>query len=114
VVLRKAKRYPMSAAVSFCWDPGDGILQEGQGTTVDVSSRGVFVLTDSAPRVGGRLELEVYLNSPGRESKLVRFWGAGKVVRTLKKGRESGFAAEVLFKTQDPDDHFSEYGDTVH
>ncbi|HXP82785.1 MAG TPA: PilZ domain-containing protein [Verrucomicrobiae bacterium] len=111
--LRKAKRYPMSAAVSFCWDPGNGILQEGQGTTLDVSSRGVFVITESAPRVGGQLELEVYLKSPSPESKLVRFHGEGKVVRTSKKGRESGFAAEVLFQSEGPDSPFSEYGDRI-
>jgi hypothetical protein len=113
VDLRKAKRYVMSAAVSFCWDPGNGILQEGQGTTLDVSSRGVFVITESLPRVGGQVELEVYLRSPSRESKLVRFYGEGKVVRTVTNAPESGFAAEVLFQTEGPDSPFSKYGGTI-
>ena len=111
--LRKANRYSMSAPVSFCWDSGDGILQEGQGTALDVSSRGVFVITEATPRVGGQLELEIYLRGPGRESKLVRFHGEGKVVRTIKNGRESGFAAEVLFQTEGLDSPFSQYSSTI-
>lgn len=110
--LRRAKRYPMSAAATFCWDPGDGILREGQGTTRDISSSGVFVITDLAPRPGGRLELEIYLRPTGRESKFVRFHGEGKVIRTIEKGLESGFAAEVLFQTEGPDSPFSEYRGT--
>jgi hypothetical protein len=110
VDLRKARRYAMSATVSFYWDRGDGILQEGQGATRDVSSRGVFVVTDAAPRVGGQLELELYFKSPGRESKLVRFRGEGKVIRAVKKGGESGFAAEVLFQAVSPDGPFSDHG----
>jgi hypothetical protein len=113
VDLRKAKRYPMHAAVIFFWDPGTGILQEGQGTTLDLSSRGVLVITEMTPRVGGQLELEIYLRSPGRESKLVCFHGEGKVVRRVTRGRESGFAAEVLFQTEDPDSPFSKYRGTI-
>ena len=113
VSLRKAKRYPMSAAVTFCWDPGAGILQEGQGTTLDISSCGVFVITDAVPRAGGRLELEIDLRPTGRDSRLVRFHGEGVVVRTIKNGAESGFAAEVLFQTEGLDSPVFEYGDAV-
>jgi hypothetical protein len=111
--LRKAKRYSMSATVSFCWIPGDGVLQEGQGITADISSRGVFVITDLALRAGDHLELDVYLQAPGAESRSVHFHGEGRVVRTTKKGGESGFAAEVLFQTEGPDSPFSEYGGTI-
>lgn len=110
---RRDRRYLMGAAVAFCWDAGDGILREGQGTTLDVSSRGAFVVTGLAPQVGDRLELEIYLRPNGCESKIVCFHGEGKVVRTLKKGSESGFAAEVLFQTQDPDNPLSEYGGAI-
>jgi hypothetical protein len=108
VDLRRAKRYPMSAAVSFCWDPGDGVLREGQGTTLDISSSGVFVITDLALPLGGRLELEIYLRPTGRDSKFVRFHGEGKVVRAAQKGSESGFAAEVLFQPEGSDSALSE------
>jgi hypothetical protein len=56
------------------------------------------------------LELELYFKSPGRESKLVRFRGEGKVIRAVKKGGESGFAAEVLFQAVSPDGPFSDHG----
>jgi hypothetical protein len=113
VSLRRTRRYAMSAAVTFCWDPGDGILQEGQGMTLDISSGGVFVITDEVPRAGGRLELEIDLRPTGRDSRLVRFHGEGKVVRTIKNGSESGFAAEVLFQTEGLDSPFSEYGNAI-
>jgi hypothetical protein len=103
VELRRARRYPLSTAVTFCWDPGDGILQEGHGTTLDISSSGVFVITDLVPRAGGRLELEIYLSPAGGQSKFVRFHGEGKVVRTNKTGAKSGFAAEVLFQAEASD-----------
>ena len=103
VNLRKAKRYPMSAAVAFCWDSGGGVSKEGQGTTLDISSCGVFVVTDVVPRAGDRLELEIDLRPNGRESRLVRFNGEGKVVRTITNGSDSGFAAEVLFQTEGVD-----------
>jgi len=111
--LRRDRRYRVSVAVTFCWDPGDGILREGRGTTLDISSRGAFVITDLAPRAGGRLELEIYLRPTGNESRSVCFHGEGKVVRTIKRGSESGFAAEVLFQTQGPDSPFSEPEGTI-
>jgi len=98
--LRKAKRYPMSAAVTFCWNPGVGTLEEGRGTTLDISSNGVFVITEAAPRAGDRLELEICLRLSEHEFKFVRFHGEGKVVRTIKGLSQSGFAAEVLFQTE--------------
>jgi|ERR1700687_737439 len=113
VSLRRAKRYPMSAAVTFCWDPGEGVLQEGQGMTLDISSCGVFVITDVVPRAGGRLELEIDLRPTGRNSRLVRFHGEGIVVRTIKNGSESGFAAEVLFQTEGLDSPVFEYGGAI-
>jgi len=104
----------MSAAVTFCWDPGDGILREGQGTTVDISSNGVFVVTDSALQVGGRLEVEVYLRPGSRAAVFLRFHGEGRVVRASKKGSALGFAADVLFHSEGPDSAFSEDGGKKH
>jgi hypothetical protein len=112
VDLRRAKRYPMSAAVSFCWDLGDGVLQEGHGTTLDISSNGVFVITDLALRTGGQLELEIYLRPTAQDSKFVRFHGEGKVVRTTQKGTECGFAAEVLFQPDGSDSPSPEHAAT--
>ena len=89
----------MSAAVSFCWDSGIGFLHEGEGTTVNVSTRGVFVRTEFIPRIGVQLELYIYMSLPGPDARKIHFHGEGKVVRTTQKSSESGFAAEVLFQT---------------
>lgn len=111
--LRRANRYPMSAAVTFWWDPGEGVLQEGQGMTLNISSCGVFVISNLVPRAGGRLELEIDLRPTGKDSRLVRLHGEGVVVRTVNQGSESGFAAEVLFQTEGLDSPFSEYGGSI-
>lgn len=97
---RKAKRYPLTAPVTFCWEGGGGILQEAHGTTLDISDRGVFIVSDLSPLVGVHLELEVYLPSASGEPKSVRLHGEGKVVRANRKGPVSGFAAEVVLQTE--------------
>jgi PilZ domain len=109
VDLRRAKRYPMIAAVTFCWHPGDGVLHEGHGLSVDISSGGVFVVTDSVPRIGAQLEIDIYLRPTGQESEFVRLHGEGKVVRTDKKDSQVGFAAEVLFRSEGTDSPLTEF-----
>jgi hypothetical protein len=105
--LRRGKRYPQSAAVSFWWERANGILQEGQGTTLDISSHGVFVVVTPPPPAGVHLELKVYLPSASGAPKSVQLHGEGKVVRVGRKGRELGFAAEVIFQTESSGDSFS-------
>jgi hypothetical protein len=107
--LRRAKRYVVNAVVSFCWDPGNGALREGRGTTLDISSRGVFVTTAVVPQAGVQLELDIDLRSLTPEWKPLRFHGEGKVVRTIERGLDSGFAAEVLFQTETSEATFSAY-----
>lgn len=100
--LRKAKRYSLSAPVSFWWEGIDGGLQEGQGTTLDISSLGVFIVAALSPPAGVRLELDVYLPSLSGAPKSVQLHGEGKVVRAGRKGPEAWFAAEVAFQTESP------------
>ena len=98
--LRKAKRYPLSAPVSFWWERADGILQEGRGTTLDISSLGVFILATPSPPAGVHVEVEVSLRAASGAPKSVQLHGEGKVVRAGRKGQEPGFAAEVVFQAQ--------------
>lgn len=109
VDLRRAKRYPMTAAVSFCWHPGDGVLQEGHGASHDISSGGVFVVTECVLRPGSQLEIDIYLQPTGQEPGFVRLHGEGKVVRTDSKASLAGFAAEVLFRSEGPDSPLTEF-----
>ena len=98
--LRKAKRYPLSAPVSFWWERADGILQEGRGTTLDISSLGVFIVAALSPPSGVHLEVEVSLPAASGAPKSVQLHGEGKVAHVGRRGSESGFAAEVVFQTQ--------------
>jgi PilZ domain len=109
VDLRRAKRYPMTAAVTFCWYPGDGVLHEGRGASLDISSGGVFVVSDSVPRVGAQLEIDIYLRPTEQELEFVRLRGEGRVVRTQRKGSQMGFAAEVLFRAEGTDSPLTEF-----
>jgi len=96
--LRRAKRYPLRVPVTFWLERGDGI-SKAQGTTRDISYRGVFIVSDLLPLVGAHLDVEVYLPSMSAPSNLVELHGEGKVVRTSRRrGSESGFAAEAVFR----------------
>jgi hypothetical protein len=99
--LRKAKRYSLSAPASFWWRRGDGVLQEGHGTTLDISTLGVFVVTTFFPPVGRHLEIEVHLPAASGVRRSVQLRGEGKVVRAgrIGPGSESGFAAQVIFQS---------------
>ncbi len=112
--MRKAKRYPLSAPVSFWWERADRTLQEGEGTTLDISILGVFVVTTLVPPAGVHLEVEVYLPSSSGAPKTVQLHGEGKVMRAGRKASESGFAAQVLFQTESLGSSFFGTGAAIH
>ena len=97
---RRAKRYPLRVAVTFCWKRKGGILQTARGITLDISYRGLFILSDLSPLVGAHLKLEVYLPSVRGAAKSVRLHGEGKVIRTKRKGPVLGFGAEVVLQNE--------------
>jgi hypothetical protein len=102
--LRKTRRYRLSAPAFYCWERADGTLQEAQGTTCDISSRGVFVLTDALPPAGAHLELNVHLPSLSGTPSTVQLTGEGTVLRVARAGAgQSGFAADVTFHTESSD-----------
>jgi len=102
--LRKARRYRLSVPAFYCWERADGILQEAQGITRDISSRGVFILGDALPPAGAHLELNVYLPSLSGTPRSVQLNGEGAVLRAggAEVG-QSGFAVEVIFHTESSD-----------
>lgn len=102
--LRKTKRYRLSAPAFYCWERADGILQEAQGMTRDMSSRGVFILAESLPPPGAHLELKVYLPSLSGARRSVQLNGEGTVLRAGRaEVGQSGFAAEVILHTESSD-----------
>lgn len=99
--LRKGKRFNLAAPAFFCWERSDGTLQDNQGTTRDISSRGVFVICSSSPPLGAHVELEVYLPARNGMPRAVQLHGEGEVLRVDRDGdRAKGFAAEVIFQTE--------------
>jgi len=101
--LRKSKRYRVSVPVFFWWEQPDGTGQEGTGSTLDISSSGVAIVTDAIPGVGTRLQVEVHLPSTQTRRIGAQLRGQGRVVRIeRKKGTIDGFAAEVDFQTSPP------------
>jgi len=104
--LRRAKRYPLSAPVSFWWERADGILQEGRGTTLNISGLGVFIVATLSPPAGMHVEVEVSLPAAIGAPKAIQLHGEGRVVHVGRRGSESGFAAAVLFQAQSSGNSF--------
>lgn len=61
VELRRAKRYRLAAPTLFLWAPQDGESHRGEGETRDINTFGIYVLTDSLPPIGARVQLETIL-----------------------------------------------------
>jgi hypothetical protein len=98
---RKATRYRVRAPSFYCWQRADGTLQEAQGTSRDISDRGVFILAQELPPAGAHLQLEVHLPAVAGASTSAHLHGEGTVVRTGEpRGEHAGFAAAVLFHTE--------------
>lgn len=99
--LRKVKRFDLRAPAFFCWTSSDGTLQDGEGTTHDIGARGVFVVCNCSPPLGGHIELDIYLPAPSGAPRSVQLHGEGKVLRVDRAdGVSNGFAAEVVFQTE--------------
>src|SRR5271167_4431287 len=98
--LRKAKRYRLEGPAHFSWEGLNGMLQEAEGATRDISLRGIFIFADLAPQPEAYVEVDVYLPSVTGSPKAVHLHGEGKVLRIEeRRGAVQGFAADVVFQT---------------
>lgn len=103
VELRRAKRYRLTAPAIFLWAPQDGEPQRGAGETRDINTFGVFVVTDSLPPVGSRVQMEIMLPTLTDTGSGMHLQGEGIVLRGEPRGAEgtgsgqAGFAASVQF-----------------
>lgn len=103
VELRKAKRYRLTAPAIFLWAPHHGKPQSGEGAIRDINTFGVYVLTDSLPPVGARVQMEIVLPKITNKGSGVHLQGEGVVLRTEPRGSQDagsskgGFAASVQF-----------------
>lgn len=99
IELRRFERYHLNPPAFFGWERADGIWQQSQGTTRDISTCGIFVYTEILPAPGEHLKVEVRLPSVDGTHQSVYLCGEGTVVRVMEVGR-SGFAAEVMLKIE--------------
>jgi hypothetical protein len=90
----RATRFVIVALANFSWRTRNGVLQQAEGMTRDISSHGVFILTQQIPEAGTVVDVEIAVGL----GTSTRLRGTGIVVRTdSPKGQAAGFAAAVKF-----------------
>ncbi len=81
---RSCPRFTVELAVNFRWRKGKRGLQQGDGWTRNVSSRGICIAADIIPPVLARVEFDITLPPTElRESR--RIFGEGEVCRMEAK-----------------------------
>jgi hypothetical protein len=58
---RKAVRYRLEVPLVFRWQGSERSVLQGDGVTRDISARGAYVRSVTAPPVGALVDVEVYL-----------------------------------------------------
>ncbi len=96
VELRKLTRYRLGVPAFFSWLDQQGLSQQGEGTTRDISAGGVFLFANTLPPVGSAIRFEISLPPLPGAVRSLRIEAEGRVLRIEPaaggKGR-SGFAA---------------------
>lgn len=95
--LRKLLRVPVAVSAVVSWADPTGRLQRTSAVTKDMSSKGMFLFSDSPPPVGSSIQLEIPLPLLRYAETSVRVKADAKVVRIQPplQGEEdlsSGFA----------------------
>ena len=60
---REQTRYDLRAVVDFEWMDAEGVPRRGQGQTRDISTKGMFIYSDSQPPAKADVQVEVSLRS---------------------------------------------------
>lgn len=89
---RSRKRFDLRAPVEYFWTDSAQLQRRGQGTTRDVSERGIFILTEASPPVGAAVRFEV--SFPFGDDSQIQLKAQGHVTRVETSGEipEYGFA----------------------
>ena len=92
--LRNRIRYRLSADAVFAWEGLQHNRLQGKGITRDISLAGTFIFTPTAPPVGAKVEVDIFLAPAfGSTGKKVRIRAAAKVTRVEHSAIREGFAA---------------------
>ena len=92
---RGSKRFRLRLAVVFSWRDTHGIVQSSEGSSSNISSRGIYVRTKVAPPVGTAVEMNVFLPQPAYDIRAAEIHAKGQVTR-IDRGplaQTYGFAA---------------------
>ena len=101
--LHRAKRFEIIAPVTFWWSPSGAPVHSGKGTTRNVSTTGVLVVTDECPAKGAPIQMTIRMVSRKRGERGMKLKGEGIVTRVEKENRSAAgtkpaqFAASVHF-----------------
>ena len=92
---RHISRLPLKVPVIFRWRDRQGTRCRGNGFTRDLSSEGMFVVSDRCPPAGAAIKLNLILPALSREALGLRMAGQGRVLRVDATGGAptGGFAA---------------------
>lgn len=92
---RGSRRFRLRLAVVFSWRDAQGMVQSGEGSSCDISSRGIYVQTKMAPPVGTSVEMNVFLPQPAYYIHAAEIHAKGQVTRIAQGPRDQvcGFAA---------------------
>jgi PilZ domain len=102
--LRAVQRYSVSLPVCVTWRAPGAPHSSLNALTRDISTRGMFVVTDAEPPEGDLLEFEINL-ALDEATPLVVVRGEGRVVRTERLSEQpAGFAVHnVWFRLGEPE-----------
>lgn len=78
---RSSKRYRLRLTVVFSWRDTHGIVQSSEGSTCNISSRGIYVRTKLPPPVGTAVEMNVFLPQPSYDIRAAEIRAKGQVTR---------------------------------
>lgn len=92
---RNSKRFRLRLAVVFSWRDAQGIVQSGEGSSRNISSRGIYVRTTFAPPLGAAVEMNVFLPQPAYNIRAAEIHAKGQATRVDQGplAQACGFAA---------------------
>jgi hypothetical protein len=99
---RRLTRYILRLPVHFEYLGRDGVRDEGNGFTREISLQGVYVYTESLPPADAEIDLDIYFTSLLETNKNVKFMAKAKVIRLEPSAvdeRTGGFASVTGYFT---------------
>jgi hypothetical protein len=78
---RAAVRFELHAEVTFCWLDESGVSRYGDGRTLDISTKGVYVVSATWPPRGASVAMNIDIPWSTSQSRFLQVAVEGRVVR---------------------------------